>query len=281
MRTVREFDTVGDRYLINGIDLAEAIFFSRAPQGMYEPIPKGSYRIVNEGGNTYLEVIDNVLLAKSEKFQVVYQFASMSSTYEVDFNVDVDTLKNRYNEVVKDVKAIFAYVKSNMMTADGEDVSVILPELGNGEVWMRTPDGYKGFNVSDIELNIKNFWEDFNKKTAEILKQIELEGSKQIDRVEDSGDIKLVELDLKANEIDDKLDLIWRMYSVITGSNRFLSGGSIVDRDITKLERSVDGGLILGRVPDNQGRVYSGGNIMNRAIVIPKTMDLGMYKEIL
>lgn len=275
--TVREFDKSGTKYEINGVDLGKAIFFWRLPTEMYDVIPKGSYNVTVEGNTTYLNITDTATFASVERLQICYEFASISSRYDVDFNVDANILKDRYNELVADVKAIFAHVQRMGLVSDGNDVSIVMPELGLGEVWMRTETGYKGFNVSDIEANIRDFWIEFNQKTTEILKEIELAGNKQVDRVEEHGDKKLEEMDLKAVEVDGKLDLIWRMYSVITGSNRYLSGGNLVDRNIDKVERDVNGGNIVGRTPDNNRKVYFGGNIADRAIIVPKTIDLGKY----
>lgn len=273
---IQEFDKSGTRYQINGVDLNKAIFFWRKSQEMYDVIPKGSYKIVEEGGNIYLEIIDVDIYAKIERLQVCYEFASLSSTYDVDFNVDITTLKDRYNEAVADIKAIYGYVEKNMFTADGLDVSVVLPQLNTGEVWMKVDGGYKGFSVGDIELNIKDFWIEFNEKTAEILKEIELDGNAQVDRVEDAGDQKLEDLDNKAIEVDNKLELIWRMYSVITGTNRYLSGGQLSDRNPSRLERDVDGGLITARTGDPD-RIYNGGSISDRAIIVGLNIDLGGY----
>ncbi|MGL5056834.1 MAG: hypothetical protein ACRC6A_05675, partial [Fusobacteriaceae bacterium] len=110
---VQEFVKIGNRYQINGVDLSRAIFFWRKPTGMYDTIPKGDYTVTFESNNTYLTIIDGVEYAEVESIQVCYEFASLSSEYQVDFNVDINIVKDRYNELVKDVKEIFNYVKTN------------------------------------------------------------------------------------------------------------------------------------------------------------------------
>lgn len=274
-------------YNINGIDLAKAIFFWRLPMGMYDVIPLGFYEIVYEGDNVYLHIIDTTVYEKIESIQICYEFASISSTYDVDFNVDVNTLKDRYNEVVEDMKAIFNYVEKNMMTSDALDVSVVLPQLGKDEVWIKTADGYAGFNIGDIDANIKDFWERFYRETEamfqklydtteESLDKIITEGDTQDKRVEDEGEFQLNRILIATSEMEKKLQLVWRMYSVITGSNRYLSGNFIVDR--VNLDRTIAGGSIANRTGAPR-HIYNGNNIANRALQLTGfNIDLGEYK---
>ncbi|MGL5313720.1 MAG: hypothetical protein ACRC92_10770, partial [Peptostreptococcaceae bacterium] len=205
------------------------------------------------------------IYANIERLQVCYEFASLSSTYDVDFNVDITTLKDRYNEAVADIKAIFGYVEKNMFTADGLDVSVVLPQLNTGEVWMKVDGGYRGFNVGDIESNIKEFWIQFEKVTKETFLAITAAGNTQVDRI-----------NATASPIDSKLQMIWRMYSILTGSQRYLSGGVLEHRDVNNIEKIVDGGVLSQRVGEPK-RIYNGGTLSNRNIIVPITLDLGEY----
>ncbi|MGL5713432.1 MAG: hypothetical protein ACRCX2_10470, partial [Paraclostridium sp.] len=157
------------------------------------------------------------------------------------------------------------YIQTNMMTADGLDVELILPQLDNGEVWMRTTDGYKGFNVGDIELNIKNFWVEFNAKTQEVLNNIISQGNIQVERINDTASL-----------IDNRLQMIWRMYSILTGSQRYLSGNVLTLRDVDKIEKEVNGGNLVNRIGEPK-RIYNGGLLSNRTIKVPLTLDLGEY----
>ncbi|MGL5714329.1 MAG: hypothetical protein ACRCX2_15010 [Paraclostridium sp.] len=168
LRNIQEFDKVGDKYNINGIDLKQAIFFWRINQEMYDTIPKGSYTITTEGNNTFLNILD--VSFNYEKIQICYEFASISSEYNVDFNVDVNILKDRYNDAVEDIKSLYSYIKSNMMIADGQDVTMILPALDNDEVWIKTKDGYRGFAIGNLEANIEDQIKKFQQMTEEAFK---------------------------------------------------------------------------------------------------------------
>ena len=275
---VREFTSISSgKYEINGVELDKAIWFYRNPTEQYLVLAKGSYTISVEGANVYLLIHDQTVIASAERIQLCYEFASISSEYQVDFGVDVNVLKDRYNELVDDVKALFKYVQTNMMTADGLDVELILPELSTGEVWMRTDTGYKGFNVSDIEENIKDFWSRFDELTKQVLDEIKKQGDLQNDRVIAQGDTQIGRVDNAMLEIDNRLQMIWRMYSILTGSQRYLSGNVVTLRDLNNIEKTVDGGRLSDRVGDPK-RIYTGGAISNRTIKAPITLDLGEYK---
>ncbi|MGL5057727.1 MAG: hypothetical protein ACRC6A_10230, partial [Fusobacteriaceae bacterium] len=206
--------------------------------------------------------------------QVCYEFASLSSEYQVDFNVDINIVKDRYNELVKDVKEIFNYVKTNMITSDGLDVSIVLPQLDLGEVWMRTEEGYKGFNVSDIEANIASFREEFARITKEALDQVQAEGNKQTDIVTDIGKVQVDRINATASTVDNRLEAVWRMYSILTGSQRYLSGNVLTQRNVIGIEKTVDGGKLSERVGEPK-RLYTGNSIADRALPRLNVLDLG------
>lgn len=272
LRTVKEFERVGNKYNINGIDLNEAIFFWRISQQLYDVIPKGSYNITTEGNNTYLNITDTTF--NYERIQISYLFASISSEYEVDFNVDINILKNRYNEAVEDIKKIYAYVKSNIMIADGQDVTMILPSLGKNEVWVKTDDGYRGFDIGDLEQNIADQIKRFEKMVADSLVALDDKGNEIESNILNQGDTQVGRIDAQANQVNDNLDIMWRMYSITTGSNRYLSGNNLANRDNTKLDREVIGGDITQRSGQPR-KVYYGGNVADRAIVNALNIDLG------
>lgn len=161
IQIVQEFDNEGDKYLINGIDTSHAILFARKKQGQYEPIPLGNYTITQEENNQYLNITNKEYLATIERVQIGIEFSSISSDYDVEFNVDINILKDKYNQLVEDVKNIFKYVKTSNMIADGLDVDVVLPQLDTDEVWVKTENGYRGFNIGSLEANIQSMINQF------------------------------------------------------------------------------------------------------------------------
>lgn len=284
---VSEFDNTGSRYPINGIDLGKAVFFWRKEQEMYDTIPKGSYKVTVEGGNTYLDITDAHALADIERIQICYEFASISSEYEVDFNVDTTILKDRYNEAVKDIKAIYEYVKKNMMTADGQDLTVVLPNLEKDEVWVKTEDGWRGFNIGSLEENIKaqielfkqmvtTAFSEFEKERDKAIQDVITTGNTEEGQIITQGNIQYNRINAESTRLDNTLDLMWKMYSITTGANRYLSGNNLESRDNSLLEREVYGGNLAQR-GDKPRRVYYGGNLVDRAIETPISIDLGQY----
>lgn len=286
--TVREFNKENNvtDYNINGIDNTSALYFYREPQGQFMDLPKGDYTVIGETNNLTLRITNQELLAKAERFQIGYLFDFSSSTYDPEFGTDVNILKDRYNELAEDVKELFAYVKKNMMVADGEEIDTILPQLDENEVWVRTKTGYRGFSIGDLEANIKAQIERFQQLVKEALVQIDKKKEQVVAELDKVAEQNITQMDEKVKEVgvivqdginkigesitvvDGKFDLIWRMYSVIIGSNRYLSGNNISLRKEQNLERVVDSGKIKDRTGEPR-KTYTGGKIGDRGIVPP------------
>lgn len=273
-------------YDINGVDEEKAIFFYRVAQQQFAELQRGDYTLVNESNNQILRITNAELLSTIEKFQVCYVFDFSSSDYKPEFGTDVNVLKDRYNELYEDVKMLFKYVKETMMVADGEDVTTILPQLDVNEVWVKTETGYRGFGIADLEANIQEQIKKFESIVQEIFKQIEekkqeiikeMQGVAQENleiiqgKIDGFGDVvneAVDRIDQSIIEVDGRFDLIWRMYSVIIGSNRYLSGNNLSLRKEENLERVVESGRLKDREGDPR-KVYDGGRIGDRGIMHP------------
>ncbi|MGL5716193.1 MAG: hypothetical protein ACRCXX_06180 [Cetobacterium sp.] len=147
--------TSSDRYEINGIELSKARFMWRKFQEAFQILSPGSYSIIQEAGNTFLKIDDTVLLGEAIEFQVIYVFDQESSQYIDDFP-DVSILKEKYNELQRDFTNLNRLLKSNNITGDTLKMFYVLPELNEGEVWIRTKDGWKGTNVADLDKIVQD-----------------------------------------------------------------------------------------------------------------------------
>lgn len=256
-----EFDKKNsNKFQINGIETSSAVFFAREPQQMYVPIPKGYYNVVDEGNSKYLIITNEEYLEKIERIQVGELFASISSDYEVDFNVDINILKDRYNELVEDVKNLYSYVKSNLMIADGEDVEMVLPQLNNDEVWVKTEGGYKGVTLTDAEGTIKD---NIDKYTS--LKKIDLDNyieNPLKPRLDAYTKIKEQELINAVIRISDNISSQVYEYKLPIGNNEVALPSTWIMSD--RLEVHVNG-ILLTKVDDYTVK----GNI----ITLNKTYD--------
>ncbi|MGL5648290.1 MAG: phosphodiester glycosidase family protein [Clostridium sp.] len=156
--------TSSDRYEINGIELSKARFMWRKFQEAFQILSPGSYSIIQEAGNTFLKIDDTVLLGEAIEFQVIYVFDQESSQYIDDFP-DVSILKEKYNELQRDFTNLNRLLKSNNITGDTLKMFYVLPELNEGEVWIRTKDGWRGTNVDDLDKIVQDL---INKIETEI-----------------------------------------------------------------------------------------------------------------
>lgn len=191
---IQEFEVKGDKYNINGLDMSTMIVFARTKQYSFEPIPSGNYVIKTEQNIQYLIITNQEYLATIERIQICKEFATISSEYEVDFDVDISILKDRYNEAVQDIKNIYKYIQTNIMIADALDTAVVLPTLNNDEVWVRTQDGYRGFNIGNLEENIKQMLEEIRQLVADGKREINDQTIKSISDIDKKKNESLAQI---------------------------------------------------------------------------------------
>lgn len=282
---VKEMVNTGAEYEINGIDTEKSIFLWRREQELYDVIPTSSYNIDKTSSDTKLIITDLVKLAEMERLQVITVINDTSSKYEPLLKVDTTILKNSYNELVENFQSLFNYIKKTVMIADGQDFSVVLPTLNEGEVWVKTAEGWKGFQIGKLEQEIQVLLKQITDATTQALQDIENSknsallgitntGNGQNTRIIDQGNTQSTRLNSIDTEVSTKLDLMQRMMSVIVGANRWLDGGNIATRDINNLERTADGGDITQRV-GLPNRIYDAGDITQRVVNVPLEIDLG------
>lgn len=209
-------------YDISGLDLSLCKFYYRTPQKLFKDLPSGDYTINKSSNQQSLVIQNNAIISSGEAIQVCYEMDLSSSKYEVDFEVDINRLTTSYNELVEDVHTLWEYIRKTGMIADDTTIDLILPQLNNNEVWVKSEDGYKGVSLTDAEGAIKKVIEEYTKLMEERLKkyteEVELpkikdEGNTQVDLVTKEGD-KQVE------RLGDILDEVpYQQYTTILQPN--------------------------------------------------------------
>lgn len=193
IQIIKEMQKTGETYEINGIDLGRAYFFYRKFQEAFQTIPVGSYEIINQANNVFLKINDTALLEDAVEFQVCYVFQSESSQY-IDPFPDLSTMQTKYNDLQKDYANLIRVLNSSNIFGDTLKMFYVLPQLEENEVWVRTKDGFKGFDIGSLEQNIKDFWEELTRITNEVINNIRNEGNKQIGNLGDYGEAVKVDI---------------------------------------------------------------------------------------
>lgn len=274
------------RYDISGLDLSLVKFFYRNPQQTFEDLPLGDYMIDTSNNAQTLVIQNQTLLQSAEAIQVCYILSLQSSEYVVDFNVDINTLKNNYNKAVEDIHGLWQYVQGLGFVADESNFSIILPQLEEGEVWVKTADSWKGFQVGKLEQEIQNLLNQINTAATNALSDISSAHSNALLAIQSKSDFENTRLETTGNNqvdrmnsrdtvIASKLDMMERMMSVVSGANRYLDGSHLEVRDTLLLERTADGKLLEDRVGLSPKRIYDGGLLEDRVVDIPLSIDLG------
>lgn len=272
-------------YNINGVDLGRMKIFYIKPQGIAQDLAKGDYTVDTSNNQQNLIIQNDELLAQIETIQICYILDLTSTQYNVDFNVDINILKDNYNKLVTDTHELWEYIKKKGFVSDQEDFDVILPQLDEGEVWVKTAEGYRGFQIGKLEEEIQKLVKTITDTTTDALQQLEdgknsallaiqNKGDFENNRVETQGNTQSNRLNNIDSQVSTKLDMMQRMMAVVVGANRWLDGGNIATRDVNDIERTADGGNIANRVGEPR-RIYDGGNIAERIVDVPISIDLG------
>ena len=170
-KIVKEMNTSPSqsRYDISGLTLGLCKFFYRTSQHLFQDLGQGDYTIDTSSNSQVLVIQNSELLKNMEAIQVCYILDTTSSKYETDFNVDINQLKDEYNHLVDDVHALWDYVKKVGIVADDATIPLILPQLNNDEMWVKTEDGYKGISLTDAEGVIKEVILNYTNEMKDVL----------------------------------------------------------------------------------------------------------------
>ena len=142
------------------------------------------FTIVEENSTKYI-IITETLIEEIEALQFAYVYELTSSKYETDFNVDINILKDNYNKLIDDTHKLWDYMKTTGMFADELNFDVLLPKISNGEVWVKTEEGYRGFQVLELEERIRISLDNFDKLVVQVKREIEEQKEASIKALED------------------------------------------------------------------------------------------------
>jgi len=264
MKVISQFESVsGQKYEINGIDLDIAVFFYRASQEAFKVMTTSDYRVIEEGGNFYLEVNNSVVTAVAESYQIAYDISLLSSKYEIAFNPDINTLKDKYNQLVDDTHSLFDYIRKQALISDDTQMEIILPQLENGEVWVKTIGGWRGVNVGDIEQSLEQFWVRFYSETDAMIASLQTLTDGHVATIEATGDTQYDRVSQRVLEIDEKLNRMEFLADSLNYIRQTLDGGEIENLATDALRITADGGdfedIIGGDL--TVGFIYDGGDL--------------------
>lgn len=205
--------TSSNSYDISGLDLNLIKIFYREPQRTYQDLPLGDYVIDSSGGTQTLVIQNQSILDIAEAIQICYVLDLKSSEYIVNFDVDINTLKDSHNKAVQDIHDLWEYIKELGFTSDAKNTQIILPELEEGEVWVRTEDSYRGFQVGKLDQEIQDLLSQITAATIASVASITAEGDTQVlrvqttgaDRIEEQGDAQVARVISEGNTQDARI----------------------------------------------------------------------------
>ncbi|MGL4970929.1 MAG: hypothetical protein ACRC45_04805 [Cetobacterium sp.] len=193
------------QYNIDGVNTTLAKFLWRGNQEQFKDLATGDYRIVETGGSKYLYLTSSEIQGKIEAFQVAYVLDFTASKYETAYDVDINTLKDKYNQLVDNTSELWNHLRTLGFVSDVTGFAVILPELDTDEVWVKTQDGYRGLSIGNLEENIGGLIDEFKKQAAEIFKELLAKKNEYIAEIQTVKDGQLNILDGWLNQNIDRV----------------------------------------------------------------------------
>lgn len=227
---IRQFKKDGDRYEINGIDLSKAIFFYKVLNEKFKIIPKGSYTVSNEGGATYLIIQDGTLLSSAIEFQICYKFEISSSEYDTDFP-DIVVLKEKYNQVVDDLKTIMLTFGKQGFNLDDITGDSVLPKLEEGTFWV--------MEEGEAKLkNLKYLDGEYSEKIA--LLEMDFSNKKSVmEKIKNDTDTLKSQTKVYRDDAENMIDKLYDMFGTTFENEGWIFNGT----DGDGLTEFIEGGV--------------------------------------
>ena len=200
---VREFDNTGNKYEVNGMDIAHATPLWRTGNGKFQVIPKGGYRYIAEESNDYLEIQDEAILSTASEFQIIYIYEQESSEYIEDFP-SLDILVSKYNQLVKDVTKVFSNLKNIGVKSDTLKMTKTLTELVPFTVWYLNAD--EELEALPISEMYDKFDQMVNKAYEDVKKLLLVDKEKMSVELREETDLLLEELRALKNKLAEELE---------------------------------------------------------------------------
>lgn len=203
-----------NKYEINGIDDSRALFFYRKEKEKFKILPRGSYSILTEATNKYLNITDSSILNEAIEFQVCYLFIKTSSSY-VDPFPELERLQEHYNELYSDFNNLLQQLESNNIVGDTMKMAYVLPQLDEGQVWVLRQGEMKAENIFDLDERLREAYEEFervfdnwiqtekkpeitqfvNGEKDRVLQDIETKKTQSIDEIDSHTTDKIAEIE--------------------------------------------------------------------------------------
>lgn len=163
---IEDFENLNDCYVFATKDETLAL---------REQISNDYYNFEEFENNNYINFSAGFPLDDYDSFKIIKpeQMFSMPFIFNTLSSITPTSLNKNFDEIKKFLLYLQNEFNVRGVKIDSEVFDIMLPKLKEGEVWYRDKQGWKGFNVGDIEANTKTFWEEFENKTTEVIKMIE------------------------------------------------------------------------------------------------------------
>lgn len=154
------------------------------------------------------------------------QIISIPYNFNTISSITPESLNSNFQALKETLKRVQLSYNNQIVKIDSDEATVMLPNLDDDEVWVRKGNTYRGFNIGNLEANVKEMLDEIKRIRAEAIKELEdnknkhlaeiqgvfdrevadgksdiiATGQQQIELVTDTGDTKIVEINNTFNE---------------------------------------------------------------------------------
>ena len=160
-------------YNINGIEDKNIKFYYKEKKGGFYEIPFSDYTIEYIDSNKNIVFLGLDKLQDKTKIQVGTEIFNSSQKYVPEQKIDVQIFLESYNNLVDNFDKLYDYVSNTLMISDTLDTEMVLPELMENEIWVKTESGFKAWSLIEVEKHIMDMIQeqkDYLTNWAELLK---------------------------------------------------------------------------------------------------------------
>ncbi|PNX53641.1 MAG: hypothetical protein BV458_03540 [Thermoplasmata archaeon M9B2D] len=143
-------------YDITGVDESKAIFMFRYDLPLspseFELLQEADYTVITEGEQKTLKITNDDLLQRIDTIQVNYQLEDESGIYEGE---TLEGLIVAFNKLVESYQDTRTYTINHLMIGDDLVSTLVLPKLGDGQLWVydEENDRFVGTSFGDFDID--------------------------------------------------------------------------------------------------------------------------------
>lgn len=136
--------------------------------------------------NNYIRFEDGFPIDDYYSFKIIKpeQIVSIPYNFNTVSSITPEALNSNFESLKETLKKLQESYNNQIVKIDSDFATVMLPNLNDDEVWVRKGNTYRGFQIGDLETNIKQLIEDFKELSQTTFEELELKKDEYVSELE-------------------------------------------------------------------------------------------------